>query len=225
MGLFDKLRGKSANKPAINIDFTKTLDVVSAYGEILEHGTSLIRPMKDLPFSKYGVRSALAFGAAGGAIPFDTAREAYGATEGFWPSPAAVPFIKLHARITEHGASEVSPKEIAEYAETIQSVAEGQVERQREFDLLVKWYQGLIVHLKAADRRLTATEAGILKGLLQRSVARDGAWFSVVMDMLKANDGSIAAADGSDVEGFAKEVNFVNHDLAGVRKLLNEIPN
>src|SRR5690625_8029164 len=111
MGLFDKLRGKSANKPAINIDFTKTLDVVSAYGEILEHGTSLIRAMKDLPFSKYGVRTARAFGAAGGAIPFDPAREACGAAEGRWPSPGAVPCITRHGPRSGPGATEVSATE------------------------------------------------------------------------------------------------------------------
>lgn len=225
MGLFDKLRGKSSRKPAIDVDFTKILKVVGAYGGVIEHGTSLIRPMKDLPFSKFRVRSALAFGAAGGVIPLDIAREAYSATEGFWPSHAAIPFLEIHARITEHGASGVSPREIAWYAETVQSVAEGQAERQREFDLLVKWYRGLIIHLKAADRRLTSTEAGTLKGLLRRSVARDGAWFSEVTDVLKGKGGAITVADGSDAESFAKELNFVGHDLAGVRKLLTEIPN
>jgi hypothetical protein len=225
MGLFDRLRRRSETTPAIDIDFSKTLDVVSAYGSLLENGTALVRPMKDLPFSKCSVRSALAFGASGGVVPMDAARDAYAATEGFWPSHAAAPFSELHSRIAERGTGGVGVREMAEYASTIQSVTEGDAERRVEFDLLVKWNRGIFVHLYAAHRRLSRKETGLLRELLKRSVARDGAWFSTVMDALKGQGGAVPVGQVADPEGFVKEVNFVNHDLALIRKLLSEIPN
>lgn len=224
MSFFDKLLGRKKGKPSVDVDFTKLLDVVSEYGEVIAETKTLLRPMHELPHSRFRIRSALAFCVSGGAVPRDMAREAYALTESFWPSPAAERFVSLNSRLLNGGATSLSPKELEDHATAIGLVNQGRADRAAEFDLLVKWYEGLIVHRLIPERRLDKNEAELLKDLLEESVAGDAAWYDEIMGTLRGQGENVVMGGDATAEEFAKEVNFIHRDLKTIRQLIDEIP-
>lgn len=180
--------------------------------------------MHELPYSRVAIRRALALCTTGRKVPKDTARIAYSSTESFWPSQLAYPIGELHQRVVGQGAEALSPEETRTYVGAVQLVNQKELERSKEFDLLVKWYEGLMIHLLKEERRLEAQEAQDLRNLLQDSIAGDAEWLSEVQRGLKEGGGSISVPEEATAEQVVEELNFINHDVELVRKLVDEIP-
>jgi hypothetical protein len=225
MGLFKRLLGREDGKVLDNVDLSKMLETIEAYGVVLEADRRPVKPMHVLSDPRAWIRRSLAFCSSGAKIPRPAARAAYVASETFLPSPMAYPYLRLQVRIAEGGAKSLDVPEMRAFVEMGQGLNERMQARGREFDLLFKWYEGLVVHRYTEERRLGTAERAELKKLLADSIAMESEWFAASTPRVGVKGTrTIDVPAETTIDAVVKELNNVHRDMQVIAHTIAEIP-